>query len=66
MGMYFIELAAKYRQYTMEALEYYGGSVGCSKFRFMQMPNGSGKENYGFYIVNFSSDYQLKIEEPQK
>lgn len=66
MGMYFIELAAKYRQYTMEALEYYGGSVGCSKFRFMQMPNGSGKENYGFYIVNFSSDYKLKIEEPQK
>lgn len=65
MGMYFIELAAKYRERTLEALDYYSGSVGCSKFRFMRMPDGAGKENYGFYVVNFSSDYSLKIEDAE-
>jgi len=64
MGLYFIEMAARYRDRTLDALDYYGGETGCSKFRFKRMRNGVGKENDGFYIVNFSSDYHLKIENP--
>lgn len=63
MGMYFIELAAKYRERTLDALLYEKRNIGCSKFEFKQIVNGEGKENHGFYIVNFGSDYRLKLEE---
>ena len=66
MGIYFIELVAKYRGHALDALKNYRRTVGCTKFYFRQMSEELGKENYGFYIVNFSSDYQLKIERPQK
>lgn len=64
MGLYFIELAAKYRDRSLDALEYYDRSAGFSKFQFEKMYDGAGKENHGFYIVNFGSDYHLKIESP--
>ena len=62
MGLYFIELAAKYRDRTLDALEYFGGSKGSSCFQFEKMSQGVGKENHAFYIVNFGSDYRLKIQ----
>lgn len=62
MGMYFIELAVKYRDRSLEALEYYPRDGSFSRFRFRKMLNGAGKENQGFFIVNFGSDYHLKIE----
>ena len=52
MSLYFIELAAKYRDRTLDALEFYP----------QKMEGQAGKENQGFYIVNFGSDYRLKIE----
>lgn len=64
MGLYFIGLAAKYRDKTLEALEYDDRATSFSRFRFNKIKNGEGKENHGFYIVNFSSDYRLKIENP--
>lgn len=62
LGMYFIELAARYRDRSLEALEYFDRTVGSSNFRFRKMKNGNGKENQGTFIVNYSSEYQLKIE----
>lgn len=64
MGLYFIGLAAKYHDKTLEALEYDDCTTSFSRFRFNKIKNGEGKENHGFYIVNFGSDYRLKIENP--
>lgn len=62
MGIYFIELAAKYRNRTLEALENADIKTGTSSFRFRKMKNGMGMENTGTFIVNYNNLYQLKIE----
>lgn len=62
MGLYFIELAAKYRDRTLEAIEYNNRYGVFSRFGFSRMYNGQGKENQALYIVNFSSDYELILE----
>ena len=62
MSLYFIELAAKYRDWTLDALEFYPRNGDFSRFYFQKMEGQAGKENQGFYIVNFGSDYRLKIE----
>ena len=62
MSLYFIELAAKYRDRTLDALEFYPRNGDFSRFYFQKMEGQAGKENKGFYIVNFGSDYRLKIE----
>lgn len=61
-SLYFIELAAKYRDRTLDALEFYPRNGDFSRFYFQKMEGQAGKENQGFYIVNFGSDYRLKIE----
>ena len=61
MSLYFIELAAKYRDRTLDALEFYPRNGDFSRFYFQKMEGQAGKENQGFYIVNFGSDYRLKI-----
>lgn len=62
MSLYFIELAAKYRDRTLDALEFYPRNGDFSRFYFQKMEGQAGKENQGFYIVNFGFDYRLKIE----
>ncbi len=62
MGLYFIGLAAKYRDRTLDAIEYYHQDGEFSRFGFSRVYNGQGKENQALYIVNFGSDYQLKLE----
>ena len=62
MSLYFIELAAKYRDRTLDALGFYPRNGDFSRFYFQKMEGQAGKENQGFYIVNFGSDYRLKIE----
>ena len=62
MSLYFLELAAKYRDRTLDALEFYPRNGDFSRFYFQKMEGQAGKENQGFYIVNFGSDYRLKIE----
>ena len=62
MSLYFIELAAKYRDRTLDALEFYPRNGDFSRFYFQKMEGQAGKENQGIYIVNFGSDYRLKIE----
>ena len=62
MSLYFIELAAKYRDRTLDGLEFYPRNGAFSRFYFQKMEGQAGKENQGFYIVNFGSDYRLKIE----
>ena len=62
MSLYFIELAAKYRDRTLDALEFYPRNGDFSRFYFQKMEGQAGKENQGFYIVNFGSDYRFKIE----
>ena len=62
MSLYFIELAAKYRDRTLDALEFYPRNGDFSRFYFQKMEGQAGKENQGFYIVNFGSDYRLIIE----
>ena len=65
MGLYFIELAAKYRDRALDAIEYYDQSESFSQFRFEKMENRVGKENHGFFIVTFGSDYRLNIEKTE-
>ena len=62
MGLYFIDLAARYRDRTLDALEYYPGNGDFSRYRFEKRGDKAGIENHAFYIVNFGSDYRLKIE----
>lgn len=62
MGLYFIDLATRYRDRTLEALEYYPGNGDFSRYRFEKRGDKAGVENRAFYIVNFGSDYRLKIE----
>ena len=62
MSLYFIEFAAKYRDRKLDALEFYPRNGDFSRFYFQKMEGQAGKENQGFYIVNFGSDYRLKIE----
>lgn len=62
MGLYFISLAVKYRDRTLEAIEYYRQDGEFSRFGFSRIYDGQGKENQALYIVNFGSDYQLKLE----
>ena len=62
MALYFIGLAAKYRDRTLDAIEYYSQDGEFSRFSFSKIYNGQGKENQSLYIVNFGSDYQLKLE----
>lgn len=61
LGLYFIELAAKYRDRSLDAMEYYSDDCAFSRFNFSTMHNAVGKENRGLYIVNYSPDYLLKI-----
>jgi hypothetical protein len=63
MGIYFIELVAKYGERALEALEYEHRTIGCSQFRFRNIPFRLGKENNGFYIVHLASDYSLKLSD---
>ena len=62
MSLYFIELAAKYRDRTLDALEFIRVTVIFRVFIFKRWKVKPVKENQGFYIVNFGSDYRLKIE----
>lgn len=62
IGLYFIELTAKYRDKTLDALDYYEAPDMSSKFKFSRICDGCGRENRGFYIVHYSSDYQIRVE----
>lgn len=62
IGLYFIDLAYRFRDRTLEALEYYPAEGVFSRFRFEQIKGQAGKENHGFFIVNYGADYQLKIK----
>ena len=61
MGLYFMKLVAKYGEHALEALEHESSIIGCSQFRFRTIPDHVGKENNGFYIIHYTSDYRLKI-----
>ena len=62
IGLYFIDMAARYRDRTLDAIEFFPGEGMFSRFYFQKTDKHPGKENHGFYIVNYSSDYQLKIQ----
>ena len=61
MSLYFIELAAKYRDRTLDALEFYPRNGDFSRFYFQKMEGQAGKENHGCYIVKDGSEYRCKI-----
>lgn len=61
IGLYFIGLAAKYHDRTLDALNYFPQDGVFSRFSFSTIENGQGRENKGLYIINYGSDYQLKI-----
>lgn len=62
IGLYFMELVAKYRDRSLEAMDYYHKDGLFSRFGFSGIKNNAGKENQALYIVNFGSDYQLNIQ----
>lgn len=61
LGLYFIGLAARYRDRSLEALEYCQHDGAFSRFNFSKIQDEAGKENKGLFIVNYGSDYQLKV-----
>lgn len=61
IGLYFIPLAAKYGERTLEALNYIGREGVFSVFHFVPLCAGCGMENRGLYLVNYSSDYEIKV-----
>lgn len=62
LGIYFIDLAERYRDRTLEAIldQPKNGEFSC--FRFVRIGGGNGIENQGFYIVHFGTDYRLQLE----
>ncbi len=62
IGLYFIELASKYRGRALDAIEYHFNDYGFSKFNFSKIPYAAGYENRGLLIVNYSSDYQIIVQ----
>ncbi|WP_251619915.1 LysM peptidoglycan-binding domain-containing protein [Odoribacter lunatus] len=65
IGLYFIPLAAKYGNRMLDAVSFYEKEGIFSRFRFFKTCEDCGRENYGFYIVNYGSDYRLKMEKYQ-
>lgn len=62
LGLYFIDLAVRYRDRTLEAIEFFPANGAFSRFRFEKRQYKAGVENRSFFIVNYGSDYKLKIE----
>ena len=62
MGMYFIDLANTHKYNALHAINSQTQEGDFSLFKFGKMPSGVALENQGFYIVHFSSDYQIRIE----
>ena len=62
MGLYFIPLVAKYGTRTLEAIGYTGKTGLFSAFNFRRLCPECGWENRGLYIVNYGSDYRIKME----
>lgn len=61
MALYFIPLAAKFGDRMLEAIRFCGKDGIFSRFYFERICAGGGQENKGLYIVNYGSDYSLKI-----
>ena len=62
LGLYFIPLAAKYGNRMLDAISFCEGEGMFSRFRFARTCEGCGRENYGLYIINYGSNYRLRIE----
>lgn len=62
IGLYFISMADKYRDRTLEALTYFPQDGLFSRFSFSPIHGEKGLENKGLYIINYGSDYQLKLK----
>lgn len=62
IGLYFIPLAAKFGGRMLEAVSFCESDGLFSRFRFSRMCADCGRENHGLYIINYGSDYLLKIE----
>lgn len=62
MGLYFIPLAAKYGDRMLEGIKYADRQALFSVFRFLPVCADCGLENNGLFIVNYSSDYTIKME----
>lgn len=62
LGLYFIPLAAKFGNRMLDVVAFCEREGLFSRFRFARTCQECGRENYGLYIVNYGSDYRLKIE----
>ncbi len=62
LGLYFIPLAAKFGNRMLEAVSFCERDGMFSRFRFARTCPDCGRENYGLYIINYGSDYRLKVE----
>ncbi|MCM1031512.1 MAG: LysM peptidoglycan-binding domain-containing protein [Oscillibacter sp.] len=62
LGLYFIPLAAKYGNRMLDAISFCEGEGMFSRFHFARTCEGCGRENYGLYIINYGSNYRLRIE----
>lgn len=62
LGLYFIPLAARFGVHFPQAFYQADPRGVFSVFRFERMCPGCGWENRGLYIVNYGSDYKIKVE----
>lgn len=62
IGLFFIPLVAEYGDRILDVIGNKGQKEAVfSVFRFSDMYPGGGKENKGLYLVNYSSDYEIKV-----
>lgn len=62
LGLYFIPLAARFGIHFPQAFPEADPRGVFSVFRFERIFPGGGWENRGLYIVNYGSDYKIKVE----
>ncbi|MDL2283054.1 LysM peptidoglycan-binding domain-containing protein [Odoribacter sp. OttesenSCG-928-G04] len=61
IATYFIPLVAVYRSHTLAGLPYNEKEETFSIFKFQPISDRGGFENKGLYMVNYGSDYQVRM-----
>jgi LysM repeat protein len=61
IGLFFIRQVATHRERTLESLARTNESGDFTRFRFAPLPGMPGLENRGFFLVNYTPAFEIKI-----
>jgi len=60
-ALYFVNMSNKFGNRTLDMLWHNDEIMNFSLFKFRKVSVGAGYENRGLFIINYSSDYKIKI-----